>query len=130
VLTNTLTRYEDQSAADLPRFGLADLRVGDYVEVRAYRDGATLVATLLERDDPEDDAGTVELQGAATDVAPPAFKVGGLAVTTDGATEFQDKDDAPITAAEFFAAAPGREVKVRGTRVGDVVVADEAELED
>jgi hypothetical protein len=127
IRTTSLTRFEDQSAADLERFGLADLRVGDYVEVRAYREGGGLVATLLERDDLE--AG-VELAGVATDVAPPNLNVAGIAVTTDSATEYRDNNGGSITAATFFAAAPGREVKVRGTLINNVVLAEQAELED
>jgi hypothetical protein len=101
--------------------------VGDYVEVRGYVDGAGLVATLLERDDP---SASVEVQGIATDVVPPAFRVAGIAITTDSSTEFRDTSGATIAAAAFFDAAPGREVKVRGTRVGDAVLAERAELED
>jgi hypothetical protein len=127
VRTNSLTRYEDQSSADLERFSLADLRVGDYVELRAYRDAGGLVATLLERDDLESG---VELEGPATSVAAPNFVVGGVSVTTDSRTEFRDNDGGSITAATFFAAAPGREVKVRGAMVGNVVLAERAELED
>jgi hypothetical protein len=127
VRTTTLTRFEDQSSADVERFDLADLAVGDQVEIRAYDDGSGLVATLLERDDPE--AG-VELQGIATDVAQPNFRVAGVAITTDLQTEYRDNNGASISAATFFAAAPGREVKVSGSRVGDTVLADRAELED
>jgi hypothetical protein len=127
VRVTPLTRFEDQSAADLERFGLADLRSGDYVELRVYRDAGGLVATRVERDD--DEPG-VEVEGRATSVAPPGLVVGGVSVTTDAATEFRNEDGAPITAAAFFAAAPGREVKVRGTLVGDVVLAARAELED
>jgi len=127
VRTTPLTRYEDQSSADVERFSLADLRVGDYVEVRAYRDASGLVATLLERDDLESG---VELQGPATSVAAPNLVVGGVSVTTDSRTEFRNNDGGSITAAAFFAAAPGREVKVRGALVGNVVLAERAELED
>jgi len=127
IRTNSLTRFEDHSVADVERFSLADLRVGDYVEVRVYRDGTGLVATLLERDDPESG---VELKGLATDVVPPNLRVAGIAVTTDGQTEFRDKNGASISAAAFFAAASGREVKVRGTMVGNAVLAERAELED
>lgn len=127
VRVNTLTRFEDHSSADLERFSLADLRVGDYVEIRAYRDASGLVATLLERDDPE--AG-VEVKGLATDVAQPNLRVGGIAVTTGPATEYRDNNGASITAAAFFAAAPGREVKVRGSLINNVVLAERAELED
>jgi hypothetical protein len=127
IRTTALTRFEDQSAADLERFSLADLRVGDYVEVRAYRDATGLVATLLERDDPEPG---VELKGPATDVAQPDLRVGGIAVTTGPATEYRDNSGVSITAFAFFAAAPGREVKVRGSMVNNVVLAARAELED
>jgi hypothetical protein len=123
----SLTRFEDHSQADLERFGLSDLRVGDYVEVRAYRDAAGLVATLLERDDVES---SVEVRGPATSVAQPGLVVGGVEVTTDANTEYRDNGGGSITAAAFFAAAPGREVKVRGTLVGNVVLAERAELED
>ena len=127
VRTTALTRYEDHSAAELERFGLADLRVGDYVEIRAYGDSAGLVALLLERDDVE---GEVELRGIATAVASPDLLVGGVAVTTSAATEYRDNNGVSITADTFFAAAPGREVKVRGSLVNNVVLATRAELED
>ena len=127
VRVNSLTRFEDQSSADVERFSLADLRVGDYVEVRAYADGTGLVATLLERDDVQSG---VELQGVATGVAAPNFSVAGVAVTTGPQTEYRDNTGASITAAAFFTAAPGREVKVRGSLVGSVVLAERAELED
>ena len=109
------------------RFGIADLRVGDYVEIRSYRDATGLVATLLERDDAES---SVELQGIATDVAQPNFRVAGIAVTTGPMTEYRDNKGGSITAATFFASAPGREVKVRGSLVGTAVLAERAELED
>jgi hypothetical protein len=126
VRTTSLTRYEDHSNAELERFSLADLRVGDYVELRAYEDMGVLVATLLERDDPDSQA---EVEGIATDVAAPNLTVGGVTVTTDAATEFKGRDGT-ITAAQFFDLAPGREVKIRGTLVGTVVLAERAELED
>jgi hypothetical protein len=127
VRTTTVTRFEDKSDADVEPFGLADLRVGDYVEVKAYRDAGGLVATLLEREDAES---TAELSGIATDVAQPNLRVGGIAATTGPLTEYRDNDDVSISAATFFAAAPGREVKVRGSLVNNVVLADEAELEN
>ncbi len=85
--SNSLTRFEDHSGADVQRFSLANLAVGDYVEVDAYNDGSGLLATKLERDD---DQGEVQLEGVAQNVAAPNFTVGGVAVTTDGSTEFRD----------------------------------------
>lgn len=127
VRVNALTRLEDQSAADLSRFSLADLRAGDYIELNAYQDAAGLVASLLERDDPQN---RVELKGPASVVAAPDFSIAGIRVTTDNQTEFRDNNGGSITAAAFFVAAPGREVEVRGSLTGNVVMAERAELED
>lgn len=127
VRTTAVTRFEDKSSADLERFSLADLRVGDFVEVYAYRDAGGLVATLLEREDAQS---AVELRGIATDVAPPNLRVGGIAATTGPQTEYRDNSGVSISAASFFAAAPGRDVKLRGSLVNNVVLADRAELED
>ena len=60
VRVNSLTRFEDHSGADVQRFSLANIAVGDYVEVDAYNDGSGLVATKLERDD---DQGEVRARG-------------------------------------------------------------------
>lgn len=127
VRTTVITRFEDKSDADVERFSLADLGVGDWVAVHAYRDAGGLVATLLEREEPQAD---IELQGIANDVAEPGFSIAGVAVATDAQTEFRNTNGEPITAAAFFAAAAGREVKVRGTLVGNTVLAVRAELED
>ncbi len=127
IRVNSLTRFEDHSDADVERFSLANIAVGDYVEVDAYSDGSGLLATKLERDDSQ---GEVKLEGAAQNVAAPSFTVGGVGVMTDGATEFRDTNGVTINAAAFFQAAPGRKVKVRGTLVGNVVLATRAELED
>jgi len=132
VRTTLQTRFEDKSSGDVQRFSLADLRVGDSVEVRGYREGGVIVASLLEREDTAGGAGggSVEVKGPATAVAPPNFTVAGVLVTTDARTEFRDNDGGSITAAAFFAAAPGREVKVRGSLVGNTVLAQRAELDD
>ncbi len=127
IRVNSLTRFEDHSGADVQQFSLASIAVGDYVEVDAYNDGSGLLATKLERDDNQ---GEVQLEGVAQNVAAPNFTVGGVAVTTDGNTEFRDINGVTVNAAAFFQAAPGRQVKARGTLVGNVVLATRAELED
>jgi hypothetical protein len=127
IRVNSLTRYEDHSGADVQRFSLASIAIGDYVDVDVYNDGSGLVATKLERDDTQ---GEVQLEGTAQNVAAPNFTVGGVAVTTDGNTEFRDRGGVTINAAAFFQAAPGRKVKTRGSLVGNVVLATRAELED
>jgi hypothetical protein len=130
IRTTVETRFEDHSAADLQRFSLADVHVGDIVEVRGYRDGGTIVATLLEREDAAGAGAEVEVKGPATNVAQPNLTVGGVLVTTDAQTEFRNNNGDPILADAFFIAAPGRAVKARGTMVGNTVLATRAELED
>jgi len=130
IRTTVETRFEDRSPADIQRFGLADVHVGDIVEVRGYRDGGTIVATLLEREDAAGAGAEVEVKGPATNVLQPNLTVGGVPVMTDGLTEFRDNNGGPITADAFFAVAAGREVKVRGTMVVDTVLATRVELEN
>jgi hypothetical protein len=127
IRVNSVTRYEDHSGADVQRFNLANIAVGDYVDVDVYNDGSGLVATKIERDDAQ---GEVRLEGTAQNVSAPNFTVGSVAVTSDGSTEFRDTNGVTINAAAFFQAAPGRKVKVRGALVGNVVLATRAELED
>jgi hypothetical protein len=123
-----VTRFEDHSDSDVLSFDLADIAVGDFVEIDAYEDGTGLVATKVERDDA--DGEEVQLEGRAQDVAPPTFTVGGVTVTTDAATEFRNNNGEQIGSSAFFAAAvSGPIVKVRGTRIGDAVLATRVELE-
>ncbi len=49
------TEYQDDSAADEHRFGVDDLRTGDYIRVRSYSDDGETIATRLERRDESDD---------------------------------------------------------------------------
>ena len=58
------------------------------------------------------------------------FTIAGIRITTNDQTEFRNNDGGSISAATFFAAAAGREVKVRGALVGNTVLAEQAELED
>jgi hypothetical protein len=126
VRTNAVTRFEDHSDADLERFGIGDLRAGDFVEIRAHDDGGTLIATRVERDEPDDE---VELRGRASDLAAPTLRVAGVTIETTSETEFE-RDDERIDASTFFAEADGRIVKVDGQWDGSTLTADEAEIEE
>ncbi|HEX7082411.1 MAG TPA: DUF5666 domain-containing protein [Gammaproteobacteria bacterium] len=127
VRVDAFTRMEDQSNADVEPFTLADVAVGDYVEVRGFEDGAGVVATLLEREDPEDE---VELRGFVDSVTQPNLVILGVTILTSGATRFRDVDDAPIDAAAFFGEADGRLVEVDGTPSNGAITAEEVELEN
>ncbi|MEE4301594.1 MAG: DUF5666 domain-containing protein [Pseudomonadales bacterium] len=62
------TQFEDDSELDLRAFSLADLVVGDFVEVRGVLVEGSLVAVRVERDD-EDQSGTPG-EGSAPDPDP------------------------------------------------------------
>ena len=62
IVVDAATRREDKQGDEL-RFGVEDLRVGDWVEVRGYPDATTVgrvIVTRFERDEAEDE---VELRG-------------------------------------------------------------------
>jgi len=129
VTVTATTRYEDKTGVAGQAFGLDDISVGNYVEVRGDPGaGATLTAVILERDDASSEG---ELRGAATSVASPNLSVLGVPVITDGGTQFRDSADNAITSQAFFqAVASGSEVQVKFTQGGGTIVADEIELED
>jgi hypothetical protein len=129
VTVDASTRFEDKSDLDVSSFRLTDLRVGDFVEVRGGAGAVanTILAALVERDDPEN---RVELRGAAVNVLAPDFTILGVTVHTTAATEFRDEADAPIAATQFFAQAPDRLVNARGTVAAGTITADEVELEN
>lgn len=121
------TRMEDKSDADVEPFTINDLVPGDYVEVRGFEDADGVVATLLEREDFDDD---VELRGFVESVAEPQFVILGVTIQTDGGTVFRDGNGSVIDASEFFEQAEGRLVDADGTMSNDVLLADEVEFEN
>lgn len=129
VLTGAGTSFEDKSDADQRPFGFADLRTGDYLEIRGFEEATarTMTAVLVEREDVESRR---ELQGTATNVAQPNLLVLGVSVATTGSTQYRDVNDTAISAATFFARAGNRLVKVRGSWNGSTFTAEEAELEN
>ena len=127
VSTNSSTSFDDKSSLHLKSFKLADVRTGDYVEVRGTADaaGTSLSATLVERDKPEDRS---YVQGIALNVASPNFTVLGVQVTTDSHTNFPGSGGGPDAAARFFSDALNQFVRVRGTVVGTTLLAEQAQI--
>jgi hypothetical protein len=122
ITASASTSFDDKSSQHVRFFGLADVRTGDYVEVRGVPASAGgLAATLLERNQPRDDA---FLQGLATNLANPTFSVLGVQVMTSGQTNFTG----PGGAQQFFTDAVGQVVKVDGTFTGGVLVADKVQI--
>jgi hypothetical protein len=125
ISTEPGTSFEDD-LLDQQNFGLDDLRPNvDYVEIRGFEDSGNFVASQIERDEVDEDS----VRGPGADVSAPTLTVIGVPVLTDGNTEFED-NDVDIDAGDFFAAAEGRLVDVKGTWDGTQLLAEEAELED
>lgn len=125
---NAQTQIEDDRD-DIRPFRLSDLRAGDYVEVRAYLDGATLVASRLERDDDDTE---LELRGPvdAPDPSGSPFSILGISIATNGGTQFRDQNDNAISSATFYAlVGPGDIVEVDQDNRSLPIVADEVEIE-
>ncbi len=125
VRVDDVTQLEDDSQAEVTFFGLDDLAVGDFVEVRGATDaeeGADILATRIERDDDENE---VELRGfvESVDTVARSLVILGVTVTTEVGNSAFD--------AFFNAVAPGDLVEAEGTTVGDgVIAADELEFEN
>lgn len=125
VVVDENTRKEDQESDD-HFFDLADVRVGDWVEVAGNPDDSgRIIATLLERDDAEDE---VELRGPVDALEAPRFSILGVSVETTPDTEFEDEESL-IDAAMFFATAAGQTVEVEGSWDGTSLTASKAEIE-
>jgi hypothetical protein len=106
------TRKEDHET-DNHFFSLADVHVGDWVELGGYPDPAgtgNIIATRLEKHGQED---KVELKGPADQLAAPTFKIVGVSVETTPSTEFEE-EATTISSADFFARASGQRVDVEG----------------
>ncbi|MDJ0941417.1 MAG: DUF5666 domain-containing protein [Woeseiaceae bacterium] len=120
------TELDDQRADSVRTFSLADLVVGDFVEVDAYDDGNGLVAASIER---EDDLDEDRVSGPVAEIAEPEFTVNGVTVRTDANTEYET-DELEIDAADFFGSALGQFVEVEGSFSNGVLLASEVELDD
>jgi hypothetical protein len=130
VNVNESTRIEDKSDADVRPFTLADVSVGDFVELRGFEDASGIVATRLEREDFDNE---VVIRGFVESTSDPDFTILGVTVQTvqtpDG-TRFSDENDSDITPAEFFGQAQGSLVEVVGTLSNGTIIADEVDIEN
>lgn len=116
VTTDAETRFDDESANPVSPFNLTSIAPGDYLEIHGRATGGNAVAaTVVTREAP---GAGVELRGTATAVAAPNLTVLGINALTGAATQYFDANEAPITSAQFFAAAPGAVVDLSGSYAG------------
>jgi hypothetical protein len=111
----TSTEIEDDRDNVEP-FSLDGLSVGDFVEVRGFLDGTTIVAVELERvESPQAGDFRTLLRGpltAAPDEAANALDIQGVTVIDDGNAQYEDQDEQPISRTAFYSLLQlGAEVK-------------------
>jgi hypothetical protein len=123
VTTNESTMFRDHGSTAVREFGLDDLAIGDRIEVRAYLDGSTVVATKLERDEADDG---VILKAPVEAVARPGVTMLGVTVTSDPNTVFQNTAMEIIDADEFFSIVMTDSlVRAEGSYDGTLILADQ-----
>lgn len=128
------TRMEDDDDEDEVRLTVADIRVGEYLEIRGSEspdEAGVVLASRLEREDDEDDDETI-LQGFVESVSEPTLGILGVTIETGAGTEFEGRNDEDLRADEFFAeVVVGDLVKAKGIESSDTtILAEEVEFED
>lgn len=140
-----ITQYEDNSTQRRRRFRLRDLRAGDYVQMRGFRDarGQTVVARIERRSEEEPTSGTViarirvGLGSADTALAQvrgllDSFSfvdgqlvIAGVQVDTDNSrTEFMDRNGNSVTSLQFYdELRDGDRLYAEGNESDDVIQA-------
>lgn len=128
VTTNESTLFRDHGSVAVREFGLDDLAIGDRIELRAYLDGNTVIATRLERDDADDG---VTLKALVELIARPSVTLLGVTVTSDQDTVFQNVAQEVIDADEFFVLVDiDSLVKAEGTYDGTSILASKLLLRE
>jgi len=129
ITVNSMTRFEDDSAAQIQNFNLSNVSVGDTIKVRGYESPAgsgMVLATRLEREPP---SATVIVEGPFMAATSPNFTV--LGITIDASSAVIDSgEDSTLTLAEFLTKAVGHSVKVEGTLSGTVIAASRIRIDD
>ena len=121
VQTNEFTLFRDQTTSGPPTFGFGDLAIDDRLEIRAVLDSDLVIATRLERDDPND---VVTLKALVESIDRPSITMLGVMVTSDANTVFQNAAHVEIDADQFFALVePGSLVRTEGAYDGTSILA-------
>ncbi|MHA7817758.1 MAG: DUF5666 domain-containing protein [Pseudohaliea sp.] len=127
VATNQGTRLDDDRG-DIDRLTLGDIVPGDFLEIEAYLEGERLIATVIDREETDDEVlqAPVERFNAGT-----AITLLGVTFTvSEGETAYENLQDNDIPATAFFAQLqPGDLVRLKDNELADGI-ADEIEFED
>lgn len=136
VTANTI--FKDDSAAQLVNFNLADIKVGDHLEITAFANPDPAnpdkgIITKIERKNPSSE---ISLKGPVNASFPSAgtFILMGLTIDTNGSGVQFRNNSGTITSAAFFAALTAEKtiVKAKGTAFNTgtkTLTATEVEIE-
>ena len=123
-----LTHFEDSGSQNISAFKLADVQIGDWLDIRGRESpsaGNLIVATRFERVHP---GSKVRLGGIVKTATQPNFTILSINVSTTPTTLFSDGSDAPVGAAAFFLNLTGQRAAVVGTWDGTAFTAESASL--
>lgn len=140
-----VTQYEDNSTQRRRRFRLRDLREGDYVQMRGFRDaqGHTVVTRIERRNEEEPNSGTVvarfrvglgnpdpllaQVRGLLDSFSfvDSRLVIAGVQVATDNSrTEFMDRSGNSVTSLQFYNdLKDGDRLYAEGNESNDVIQA-------
>jgi hypothetical protein len=124
VAATGMTRFEDDGAGDTKTFGIANVQVSDWLEVRGVStNGTSVTATRIDRLQPQSE---LQLAGPVTAAAAPTFTILSTPVATSSATQFSGG----LEATTFFDSLVGHVATVSGTWDGSILTASQAQLGD
>ena len=99
---NNQTKMKDESDTGERFFDLADLTVGDFVEIKGFiNNEGNNIATKMKRENKDDDNET-ELKGTVSNIVDYSFNIVGVNVTTNENTLFEGVNGDDVTQTTFF----------------------------
>ena len=127
VQINNQTRLDDGTGIE-EVLTLDEINSSDFLEISAYQESnGDVIATEIKREDPDGQALQAPVESVTNGVN---ITLLGVTFPVDGATDYENANDLPITAIQFFDnVTVGSLVKVKDEEPADGT-ADEVEFED
>lgn len=128
---NNQTKMKDESDNGERFFDLADVAIGEFVELKGFVDSdGKNIATKMQREN-EDENAEVELKGHVSNILNFSFSLVGVTVITDANTEFEGKNGDDVNQEVFFEQLENNmQVEVKGQLIDGVFVALSVEIEE
>ena len=125
------TKMKDESDRGERFFDLADLTVGDFVEIKGFiNNEGNNIATKMERKNEGDDNDT-ELKGTVSNIIDFSFDIVGVNVSTNENTLFEGTDGDDVTQTTFFEQLQNDMlVEVKGQVIDGILVAFKVEIKE